>query len=54
MVGRQVYAEVPPRVEYYLSDLGNTLRPIINVMAEWGLGYQAMINKESHTEKMDI
>ncbi|QGQ48619.1 winged helix-turn-helix transcriptional regulator [Metabacillus sediminilitoris] len=40
IIERQVYAEVPPRVEYFLSDLGNTLRPIIDVMAEWGSGYQ--------------
>ncbi len=43
IIQRQVYAEVPPRVEYFLSDLGNTLRPIINVMAEWGLSYQELV-----------
>ena len=45
IIQRKVYAEVPPRVEYFLSDLGNTLRPIINVMAEWGLDYQAIVKK---------
>jgi DNA-binding HxlR family transcriptional regulator len=42
IIQRQVYAEVPPRVEYSLSDLGNSLRPIIDAMAQWGLGYQEM------------
>ncbi|MEK3724126.1 winged helix-turn-helix transcriptional regulator [Paenibacillus sp. FSL H8-0034] len=33
IIERKIYAEVPPRVEYFLSDLGNTLRPIIDAMA---------------------
>lgn len=41
IVTREVFAEVPPRVEYQLSELGNTLRPIISVMEVWGLNYQA-------------
>lgn len=38
---RTVYAEVPPRVEYKLSELGDTLRPIIKVMGDWGTDYKA-------------
>lgn len=37
---RTVYAEVPPRVEYKLSELGDTMRPIITAMEVWGLSYQ--------------
>lgn len=37
---RTVFAEVPPRVEYKLSELGDTMRPIIAAMETWGLGYQ--------------
>ena len=37
---RTVYAEVPPRVEYSLSPLGETLRPILDTMCEWGKEYQ--------------
>jgi DNA-binding HxlR family transcriptional regulator len=37
---RTVFAEVPPRVEYKLSALGDTMRPIISAMEIWGLGYQ--------------
>lgn len=39
-VHRQVYAEVPPRAEYSLTDLGRSLKPILDSMWAWGEGYQ--------------
>lgn len=40
IIHREVFAEVPPRVEYSLSELGNSLRPIITVMEQWGSEYK--------------
>ncbi|MFJ3331700.1 winged helix-turn-helix transcriptional regulator [Enterococcus sp. NPDC086594] len=39
IIDRKVYAVVPPKVEYSLSELGDSLRPIIDSMSEWGTAY---------------
>lgn len=41
VVCRTVYPEVPPKVEYALTDFGRTLAPILDTMSEWGARYQA-------------
>lgn len=46
IITRTVYPEVPPRVEYALSGLGESMRPIINSMENWGLGYQKQVRGE--------
>ena len=40
IITRTVYPEVPPRVEYALSELGESMRPIIKPMEAWGLDYK--------------
>lgn len=44
IIVRTVYAEVPPRVEYSLSELGKTMRPILDAMEKWGNDYKAMFH----------
>ena len=40
LIDREVFAEVPPRVVYSISTLGDTLRPIIDAMQAWGTEYK--------------
>lgn len=42
LVHRQVYAEVPPRVEYSLTDLGRSVIPILNLMCDWGYEFDQL------------
>ena len=41
IVRRQVYAEVPPRVEYSLSTYGQTLQPVLDALYAWGMAHYA-------------
>lgn len=41
---RTVYAEVPPRVEYTLTEMGESLKPILDAMRNWGEGFKASLN----------
>ncbi len=43
LVSRKVYAEVPPKVEYSLTELGKSLKPILDAMQSWGEGYKASV-----------
>lgn len=43
---RTVYPEVPPRVEYALSELGESMRPIIKSMEQWGMDYKSNYQSE--------
>ena len=45
IITRTIYPEVPPRVEYALSDLGESMRPIIKAMEEFGMEYKALAQK---------
>lgn len=43
IITRTVYAEVPPRVEYALSPLGESMKPILDAMEQWGTEYKKMV-----------
>lgn len=46
LLTRKVYAEVPPRVEYTLTETGYSLKPILDSMAMWGDNYRDKINNK--------
>lgn len=46
IITRTVYPEVPPRVEYALSELGETMRPILASMEQWGINYKISLIQE--------
>lgn len=43
LITRTVYPEVPPRVEYALSDIGESMRPILTAMQIWGENYKSTL-----------
>jgi DNA-binding HxlR family transcriptional regulator len=47
IITRTVYPEVPPRVEYALSELGESMRPIIKALETWGTGYQETVRDQA-------
>lgn len=46
VINRKIYAEIPPRVEYTLTEFGLTLSPIILSMADWGKQYKLKKEKQ--------
>lgn len=42
IIDRTVFAEVPPRVEYILNEVGKTLRPVMKAMENWGFFYKGL------------
>jgi DNA-binding HxlR family transcriptional regulator len=45
LVKRKVYAEVPPRVEYSLTELGRSLKPVHDAMWQWGEEYKTKLTE---------
>lgn len=46
LLTRKVYAEVPPRVEYTLTETGYSLKPVLDAMSVWGADYKAKNRQE--------
>lgn len=53
VVAREVYREVPPKVEYSLTPLGLTLAPLISAMRDWGAAHEQAILEYRQTVKSD-
>jgi len=45
LVNREVFAEVPPRVEYSLTDTGRSLKPVFDVICRWGEEYREIMKE---------
>jgi DNA-binding HxlR family transcriptional regulator len=43
LIHREVYREVPPKVEYSLTEMGRSLEPLLHIMSEWGHGHRASL-----------
>lgn len=43
VIHREIYREVPPKVEYSLTELGNSLAPLVSAMREWGAVHERTI-----------
>ena len=43
LIVRKVYPQIPPRVEYTLSDVGYSLAPVLNAMTSWGTDYKTFL-----------
>lgn len=46
MISRRVYAQTPPKVEYSLTPLGESFKPVLLSMCDWGSGYQRRLRGE--------
>ncbi|MDR3594481.1 helix-turn-helix domain-containing protein [Clostridium sp.] len=46
IIYREVYAEVPPRVEYRLTEIGESIKPILSSMCEWGKDYNKLMSSQ--------
>ncbi len=46
LVKRKVYAEVPPKVEYSLTEIGSTIVPVMDTLAAWGEQYKSLISSD--------
>jgi DNA-binding HxlR family transcriptional regulator len=53
VICRKVYAEVPPKVEYSLTEFGLSLKPILLLMRDWGTQYRTKVKRTRATALLD-
>lgn len=53
LVYREIYKEVPPKVEYSLTDIGRTFVPVLNTLGNWGKTYMSL-REQSEREKGNL
>ena len=54
LVIRKVYAEVPPRVEYTVSEIGESLRPVIEILRQWGETHRAQLSCAPVSDPIEV
>src|SRR4028119_2043239 len=54
IVHREIYLQVPPKVEYSLTPLGESLKPIIDSMHQWGTKFLSQKNPDSEVDEPPI
>ena len=50
LVGKTIYAQLPPKVEYYLTEFGRSLLPILDAMTQWGEQHRAQLEQVLQVE----
>lgn len=50
IINRVIYPQVPPKVEYSISEYGNSLQPVLDVMNKWGTSHASHISKKRYLE----
>lgn len=48
IVIREIFAEIPPRVEYSLTNTGFSLKPVLDIMKDWGMDYKSKIKEKEN------
>ena len=52
IVNRKVFAQVPPRVEYSLTDLGRSVMPVLEQLCQWGRAYEAHMGERLNDDEV--
>lgn len=53
LITRQVYAQVPPKVEYSLSEFGRSILPVLQSLCQWGQSYEERFQVSDQNDRLD-